>query len=183
MGYEVALLKAWSELGNITKDKSLSIVFLAEEYAVDLENQQVMSLSYNLPAKDYVSILILHYLVQKLKGLPLLDGEWISFKQLAGGQGYYSAFRKRVIAPIVKKYGSNPNAIYGLVKRFKAKTVQLADSSVVLEVFNNVPVLIELWRGDEEFGPEANVLFDKSIKDIFCTEDIVVLAGFVAYNI
>ena len=40
--------------------------------------------------------------------------------------------------------------------------------------------MILIWRADEEFGPEANMLFDESIKRIFCTEDIVVLAGTVA---
>jgi len=40
-----------------------------------------------------------------------------------------------------------------------------------------------MQRGDEEFGPEANILFDKSITDIFCTEDIVVLSEHAAAHI
>jgi hypothetical protein len=40
-----------------------------------------------------------------------------------------------------------------------------------------------MWRPDEEFGPEANLLFDKSITGIFCTEDIVVLAGIIASEV
>jgi len=183
MPYDVALSKAWLELENITKERKISTRFLADEYTVDLENKRILSLSCNTPAKDYVSILILHYLAQKLKGLPQIDGEWISFKQLAGGQGYYPAFKKRVIDAIVRKYGSNPEAIFGLIERFKAKKAQLADVSVVLETFDNLPVLITLSKADDEFGPEANVLFDKNIQDIFCTEDIVVLAGFVAHSI
>jgi len=183
MGYEAALSKAWVELGNITKDKNFSVHFLNDRYNIDLKNKKILSLSCNVVAKDYLTILLLHYLVQKLKGLSLVAEEWISFQQLAGGEGYYPAFKKRVIEPIVKKYGSKPDAIYGLVGRFKAKKIQLADVSVVLEAFENVPILITLSKADEEFDPEANVLFDKSIKNIFCTEDIVVLAGFVAYRI
>ena len=178
MGYEVALLKGWAELKNLTKDKNFSVRFLSNEYNIDLEEKRV--LSRNVPAKDYVGILLLHYLVQRLKGLPSVDGDWISFEQLVGGQGYYPAFKKRVIAPIVKKYGSDPESLLELVGRFKAKRAQLADVSVV---FEKVPILITLSKADEEFDPEANVLFDKSIRNIFCTEDIVVLAGFVAYNI
>ena len=59
----------------------------------------------------------------------------------------------------------------------------MAEFSIVLDVFDSVPILITLWRGDEEFSPEVNIIFDKSIKDIFCTEDIVILAEFVAHNI
>jgi len=50
---------------------------------------------------------------------------------------------------------------------------------VEVEAFLGVPILVKLWKGDEEFAPEANMLFDRSISRIFCTEDVAVLAGFV----
>lgn len=61
--------------------------------------------------------------------------------------------------------------------------MEQGDIGIVLEAFQGVPALITLWRGDEEFGPEVNMLFDKSITQIFCTEDIVVLAGIIASQI
>lgn len=183
MAYDAALSKAWVELNDYKKDKNLSVRFLSDEYIIDLEHKSVLSLSCNAPAKDYISILILHYLKQKFRELPSLDGEWISFKQLEGGQGYYSAFKKRVLDPIIRKYGPHPETIFKSIERLRGKRVQLADFSVVVDAFDGVPVLVAMWRGDEEFGPEVNILFDKSIKDIFCTEDIVILAGFVAYGI
>ncbi|MFC1703760.1 DUF3786 domain-containing protein [Candidatus Omnitrophota bacterium] len=183
MAYDEALAKAWLGVEAVATDKSYSVQFLADEYSADLENHRILSLSCNVPAKDHVSILILHYLEKKLKGLPAPAGDWISFKQLEGGQGYYSAFKKRAIDPIVRKYGSKPEAIFELVERLQAKKAQLADVSVALEAFESVPALITLSRADEEFGPEANILFDKSITDIFCTEDVAVLAGIIASSI
>ena len=183
MGYEAAISKAWTELGNVAENKDKSVRFLADEYSIDLENKKVFSLSCNVPAKSYVSILVLHYLKQKLAGLPYVKGEWISFKQLDGGQGYYPTFKKRVIEPITRKYQANPDVLFSLTERFKAKRAQLADVSVVVDAFDNVPILIEIWKPDEEFGPEVNILFDKSIIEIFCTEDIVILAEFLAHNI
>ena len=55
--------------------------------------------------------------------------------------------------------------------------------SIVLEVTEGVPILISLWRADEEFAANANIFFDRSINKIFCTEDIVVLAEMVAHAI
>lgn len=183
MGYDIAISKAWLQLKALTQEKNHSVWFLNDEYSVDLENRCILSLSCNVPSKDFLSILILHYLIRKFKGLPELSGEWISFKQLEGGQGYYPAFKKRVIEPILRKYKAEPEALFELTKRLKAKKVELADIAVVLDVFEGVPILIELWRADAEFGPEVNVLFDKNIQDIFCTEDVVVLAGFIASSI
>ncbi len=180
MGYDVALKKAWSDLEKVMRDERKSIRLLADEYVVDTEKKSVLSLACNLPAKDHLSILIVHYLIQKLKGIPSITGEWISFKQLDGGEGYFPAFKKRAIDPILRKYGSKPETLLETMERFKAKRVRLADINIVLEVLDGVPVLITLQRADEEFSPEANILFDKSIKDIFCTEDAVVLAEFVA---
>lgn len=183
MGYDVAIAKSWLELKGVTKERALQVKFLGDEYSIDLENKKVLSLSCNVPAKDYITILVLHYAAKRIEGLPPIAGEWIDFRQLDGGQGYYPTFKKRIVDTIKRKYGDKPEALLKLSERFKAKESDSADVGLSLEVLEGVPVLIQLWKGDEEFGPEANILFDKNIKDIFCTEDIVVLSEFIAHNI
>jgi hypothetical protein len=180
MGYEVALLKAWDDLANLKAPKNLSVKFLADEYSVDTIAGSVLSLSCNALAKDFVSILILHYLAQKLKGLPALSSQWLTFRELSGVEGYYEAYHKRSIEPIIRKYGKNPEAIKDVLNRLPGKLSEGGDISIVIEAFANVPVLIKLWKQDEEFDPDANMYFDASVKNIFCTEDIVVLAQIVA---
>jgi hypothetical protein len=183
MGYEAALNKAWEELSRLKHDKIVAVKFLADEYTLDFERERVMSLSCNVPAKDFTAILILHYFISKLKGLPALSGEWATFKELAGVEGYYPAFRKRSIDIVIKKYGKNPEKLLEVLDRLPAKRVKQGDIGIVLDTFPDVPALVTLWRGDEEFGPEANILFDKSISQIFCIEDIIVLAGFIAMQL
>lgn len=183
MGYEAAINKAWEELAKINPDKDLSIKFLADEYSIDLKNRKVLSLACNSPAKDFYAILILHYALKVLESLPRLSGEWLSFKELSQVEGYYPAFRKRSIEPILRKYGQKPEALLGALDKLPAKRVEQGDIGIVIEAFSQVPVMITLWRGDDEFGPEANMLFDKSITGIFCTEDIVVLANIIAVQL
>ena len=183
MGYDIALNKAWEDLAKLNAKNSLSVKFLADEYAVNPQDKKVISLSCNAPAKDFSAILILHYLIRKLDTLPKLTNEWVTFKELSAVEGYYPAFRQRAIAPIIRKYGSHPDGLLSVLDRLPAKRVNQGDIGVVLEAFAGVPALITFWRPDEEFGPEANILFDKSVSQIFCTEDIVVLAGLIAANI
>lgn len=180
MGYDIALNKAWDDLLGLNSGKIITVKFLADEYTVDTQEKKVLSMSCNVAAKDYASILILHYLKHKISGLPELTGEWLSFKELSGIEGYYPAFRKRVIEPIIRKYGNKPQGLLEVLDRLPGKRVDQADMGIVLEVFEDVPALICLWKQDEEFGAEAGLLFDKNIVKIFCTEDIVVLAEFVA---
>lgn len=81
---------------------------------------------------------------------------------------------------IMKRYGDNVFDILSVLHNLPAKKINRADVAIVVEAFQGVPILIELWQADEEFGPEANILFDKTITKIFCVEDIVVLAEVVA---
>jgi len=180
MSYDIALNKAWEELLRLKPAKELSVKFLADEYTIDCENRRVLSLSCNAPAKDFITILLLHYLAKKLQGLPVLAEEWLGFKELSGIEGYKAAFKKRALEPIIRKYGSNPQGLLSVLDRLPGRRVDQADIGIVLEAFEGVPVMVLMWRPDEEFGPEANILFDKSLTGIFCTEDIVVLAGIVA---
>ncbi len=183
MGYEIAINKAWEDLANLKPDNKLSIKFLADEYSVDPEAKRILSLSCNAKAKDFTSILILHYLIRKLKGLPELTGGWLTFRELSGVEGYADAFHKRAIEPIIRKYGKSPEGIRGALSRLPAKEFSGGDIGMVIQAFAGVPVLIKLWKADEEFGPDANIYFDSSVTGIFCTEDIVVLAGIVASSL
>lgn len=180
MSYDAAIKKAWDDVAAAQSGTEPVLVkFFSDEYTVDAAGRKILSLSCNVPAKDYVSILLLHYLKAKLKGLPQIDGEWVSFKELPSGESYYPAFRKRAIEPIIRKHGSDPKGIYAALEKVSGSRVQQADAAITIRAFEGVPVLIEIWAGDDEFGAEANLLFDKSIQKIFCTEDIAVLAGFI----
>lgn len=179
MGYEATFQKAWDELKQETREGRIIVPFLADKYEIDLKENKVLSLSCNVMAPEHVSILILHFAIRKFKGLPVVRNEWISFQQL-GVQGYYDAFRKRALEPLIRKFGKSPQNLLVSSQRLGAKKIQYGDCAVVLEAFENVPVMITVWGADEEFSAEANILFDSSIREIFPTEDIVVLAGFVS---
>ena len=119
-------------------------------------------------------------MAQRLKGLPAPIGRWVTFRELSGVEGYYEAFQRRCIEPIIRKYGENPDALKDILNRLPAKLSDGGDISLVVEAFIDVPVLVKLWKQDAEFASDANMYFDLSIKNIFCTEDIVVLAQMVA---
>jgi len=183
VGHELAINKAWEELVKLKQANELSIKFLADEYSVDLEARRVLSVSCNAQAKDFYSILILHYAAKKLNGLPKLTANWLTFRELSGIEGYAEAYHKRAIEPLIRKYGKYPAAIKAALERLPAKESPGGDFGVVIQAFEGVPVLVKLWQADEEFGPDANMYFDSSITAIFCIEDIVVLAGIVASNL
>ncbi len=185
MSYTAALEKAWSDVLGATKEKRFSIKLLSDTYDIDLEKKTVMSASCNVPAKEYTIIILLHYLAQKLafKKLPEPAGEWIDFNQLEGGEAYYPAFKKRTIDRIIKKFGQKPGELAKAAVRFPSKPGQFGDVSAIIYPFEEVGILIKMSKADEEFGPDANILYDANISRIFCTEDIVVLTETVVHQL
>jgi hypothetical protein len=96
MGYAQAMDKAWNDIAGIAADNRFAVKLLSDTYDIDTGRRTVVSGSCGVSAKDCTSIIILHYLFQRLalKGhLPEPSGEWIDFNQLDGGEGYYPAFR------------------------------------------------------------------------------------------
>jgi len=126
----------------------------------------------------WAKILILHYLNHS-KGLPL-SGEWITFRQLPGGSGYYPAHAKRTLNPLINAFGSNPELLIEAAKPLGGREVLQGDAAVTIFAFPHVPITFILWKGDEEFPPEANVLFDSTITENLSTEDVEVLCQMVA---
>ncbi len=185
MQYKEALEKAWKDISDLAGGDNRSVRFLGEEYVVDIAKRDIRTSTAGSPAKDRVSIIILHYLTQRLKSKTMLQpkGEWVDFKNLTGGEGYYPAFKKRTIDVILKKYGKEPDKITETAERFDCKPASIGDIGLVINAFEDVPILITVWKGDEEFEPEANMLFDETISGIFCTEDIVVLAEIITHSL
>ena len=64
---------------------------------------------------------------------------------------------------------------------YNASQCEFGDHSVSLLALPKVPVSLILYEGDDEFPPEANILFDKSISLILSAEDTAWLAGMVVY--
>lgn len=185
MGYQQALDKAWSDITELSDRGTLTVKFLADEYTVDAGNKTVLSLSCNVPAKDYIAIIILHYLIRKLqlKELPKPVGVWIDFKELKGGEAYYPTFKNRTIDRLTKKFGDDHASFLASCGRFPSRKEPVGDTGLVIDAFEGVPILITLYKRDEEFGPDANILYDKGIQTIFVTEDVVVLTEIVVHSL
>ncbi|MCX5678146.1 MAG: DUF3786 domain-containing protein [Candidatus Omnitrophica bacterium] len=177
--------KAWEGVRALTSKERFSIKFLSDVYEIHITEKRVTFTPGNVVAKDYVTIILLHYLARKLAfgKLPELSGEWVDFNELEGGEGYYPAFKKRTIDPIIKKYGADPEALLAAAGRMNAKRVELGDVSVIIYPFDEAAILIKMSKADEEFPSDASILFDKNISGILCTEDIVVLTELIVHKL
>lgn len=137
-----------------------------------------------LPEKEEVQlqqkVLVAHY----LNGLRQIrpEGEWISFQEVPDGRFYMDAFQRRAKVPLVKAFGDRPELLRELAKTlYGAVAGNQGDVSVIVEALPHVPIMLILWKGDEEFPPDGSILFDRTIVELLSAEDIAWLSGMVVY--
>ena len=126
-------------------------------------------------------ILILHYLQNTSGEEP--EGVSVDFKQVPQGGFYWSAFVSRAKKPLLMTFGGNA-VFYLQVATSMGGVIQpLGDAAAQFMAFPLVPITHVLWEGDEEFDPEASILFDATIPGHLPTEDIAALAGASVYRL
>jgi hypothetical protein len=157
------------------------IKYLNRSYLVALPDGEISLTDgeEQVPLKD--KILILHYLTLA-RGTPIAS-RLISYKQLPGGASYFAAFSQRVMNPILNRFGKEPKLIIDAAVKMGGYKADYGDVSVGFNAFPRVPITIALWRGDEEFAPGGNIMFDSSISDYLSTEDISVLCETIAWRL
>jgi hypothetical protein len=120
-------------------------------------------------------LLVLHYL-QTATGAPLA-GRWIGFEQVPGGELYLGIFRARSVDRLVRYFAGREAELLHAAAPLGGVPADLGDVAVRLEALPRVPLAAILWRGDDEFPPTGNLLFDASVTQYLPVEDMVVLAG------
>jgi hypothetical protein len=126
-------------------------------------------------------ILILHYFTGA-QGTPA-TGKSTAYKQLQGGLSYFPAFSQRVIGPLVKNFGRNPELLRKAAADLGGREADYGDASVTINAFDRVPITLVLWRGDEEVAPNGNILFDANVSDYLSTEDVTVLCETIIWKL
>lgn len=163
-------------------EKTLIIPFLNRSYEVtypDFAFIDTADSDTGVPIQE--EVLILHYLVAQ--SIPSPTGNWVAYREIPGAGFYFSAFVKRAIDPLKKVFGNNTQALKTAADKLSAKAIDAGDVGFEFSAMPKVPVQMILWEGDDEFEPEANILFDQKIGDILSAEDIAWLAGMIVYRL
>lgn len=161
--------------------KNIIVRYLGEDWTVHFPEMEVTNENDKIEIPFREKVLLLHYLAQA-KGTPP-SGKYITFRELPEGPVYFRTFSKRTIQPLVKNFGEDPARLLEVGKGFGGVSSDLGDTSIIIPAFNRVPVIIVIWKGDEEFPPEGSVVFDANIQDYLTTEDVTVVSEVITWKL
>ncbi|RLB83264.1 MAG: hypothetical protein DRH15_05615 [Deltaproteobacteria bacterium] len=164
-----------------THKRRIIIPYLGYKYCLIISDKNIAFENSDVSLKLPDQVLLLHYLITS-SGVPVED-RWITFREVPSGPFYYPSFVKRAVTPLVRSIGQAP-AIFKQVAQTIGQIVETpADIALKVIPLPRVPVVLSLWKGDEEFPPEGNVYFDASVSSYLPTEDIAYIAGAVVYKV
>ena len=157
-------------------DKKFRVTYPDFEFTVDPHAPDVK----DAPPPIQEQVLILHYMMGAIDR-PLSDN-WIAYREIKDASFYFNVFVKRAIDPLKKVFGANIDGFSKIAGKLGGTSLKFGDAGFEFFLFPRIPLHLILWEGDEEFPPEANILFNDTIAGMLSGEDIAWLSGFLVYR-
>jgi len=160
----------------------LRLAFLQTPLLISVDDEVEISRegeSGDMPLPE--KILVCHYLLNATN--EAVSDELITYRQIRDGHFYFDAFQRRARDPFLATFGQNAEMFRRCAQMLGGKPVAAGDVGMTFRVLPRIDIQLVLWQGDDEFPPEASILFDSSIQTRLPVEDIAVLSGMLVYKL
>lgn len=122
----------------------------------------------------FFNAFVLHYLVSPGG---VLDGELITYVQCPAGKVYEGPFNKMTRDVLLATFGENIDLFNRVIGELGWEKGDMGDASAVVYPYPRVPMTFVLYAADDEFGPDAQVFFDKNVTNFLPEEDLKLTCG------
>ena len=110
-------------------------------------------------------------------------GEWKTFREMPWGELYIKPYTGRVLTRAAFTFGTRLDAFCKAAEKMRAAPVSHGDAGYLFELVDGYQIQILAWAGDEEFPPNAQVLYSDNFVDGFAAEDRVVAGDILISSI
>ena len=102
------------------------------------------------------------------------SGQWKTFREMPWGEMYIKPYTGRVLTRAAFTLGTRLDAFRAAAEKMGAMPLPHGDAGYQFELVGGYRMQILAWAGDEEFPPNAQVLYSDNFADGFAAEDRVV---------
>ena len=101
-------------------------------------------------------------------------GEWKTFREMPWGELYIKPYTGRVLTRAAFTFGTRVAAFRAACEKMGAVAVSHGDAGYLFDLIGGYKMQILVWEGDDEFPPNAQVLYSDNFETGFAAEDRVV---------
>ena len=102
------------------------------------------------------------------------NGQWKTFREMPWGEMYIKPYTGRVLTRAAFTFGTRVNAFRAAAEKMGAVKLPHGDAGYQFDFVGPYRMQIMVWEGDDEFPPNAQVLYSDNFETGFAPEDRVV---------
>ena len=101
-------------------------------------------------------------------------GEWKTFREMPWGEMYIKPYTGRVLTRAAFTFGTRVSAFRTAAEKMGGLPLPNGDAGYQFDLIGGYRMRILVWEGDDEFPPNAQVLYSDNFAEGFAAEDRVV---------
>ena len=156
------LRPAAERLGADYSNGKLTIKVLGKDVSVDSEGNIITEIHVN----RWIAPLVYTYIISGA-GVPP-SGEWVTFRELDGGENLYPLFEQRCEKPLKKVADTYTGLFEDMLEIFNGERVDyhyFAEISILLHPLPRVPIMICYSKPEDDIESSLSIFFDSTISD------------------
>ncbi|MDY3225249.1 MAG: DUF3786 domain-containing protein [Candidatus Faecousia sp.] len=152
--------------------REFTVRLLGRDFAISHPDYAIRALDAGalppLPAQTF----LLRYLLESKD--VAWGGAWKTFREMPWGEMYIKPYTGRVLTRAAFTFGTRLAAFRTAAEKMGALPLPNGDAGYQFDFVGGYRMRILVWEGDEEFPPNAQVLYSDNFADGFAPEDRVV---------
>ena len=152
--------------------KEFFVTLLGTEYAIAYPDYAIRCVGEGklppLPTQTF----LLRYLLE-CKQAPW-RGEWKTFREMPWGEMYIKPYTGRVLTRAAFTFGFRLAAFRAACEKLGGVKLPHGDAGYEFTLIGDYKIRILVWEGDDEFPPNAQVIYSDNFAEGFAAEDRVV---------
>ena len=152
--------------------KEFTVTLLGRSYAIAHPDYAIRALDGGSLPPLPVQTFLLRYLLESKDVLWL--GQWKTFREMPWGEMYIKPYSGRVLSRAAFTFGFKLGAFRAACEKMGAELVKNGDAGYEFAFIGGYRMRLLMWEGDDEFPPNAQVLYSDNFADGFAAEDRVV---------
>ena len=142
------------------------------EFRVECDQPDALAL-INIPAQ----ILLIRHLLEGRASSG--SGAFLPYQEMLWGDVYLKPFTGRCLNRAAFTFGTRLEAFRAALEKLPVIPLKHGDASCQIEVLPGYEIRLIVWVGDEEFPPNAQILFSDNFPLAFSAEDRTVVGDLV----
>ena len=161
--------------------KEFTVKLLGRDYAIAHPEYAIRALDGGKVPPLPTQTFLLRYLLESKD--VAWKGQWKTFREMPWGEMYITPYTGRVLTRAAYTFSFKLDAFRSAAEKMGAEKVKHGDAGYRFDLIGGYQMQILIWQGDDEFPPNAQVLYSDNFAEGFVAEDRVVAGDILISHI